>query len=358
MPVEKNQSASVSALDRFCRQILRAINTDGASTDATTRAMMHGSVHGVDSHGIRLLGHYVKAFEGGRLNKSPTLEIRQVRSGTLVLNADNAQGAVATYAAVEHATKTAKQTGISAVSIQNTSHFGSAGAFAKAGADVGMITLVFGNSDSFVRLFDGAEPFHGTNPISVAVPSGQENPWLLDMATSSVPFNRVELHRSLNRNLPSDVASDHNGEATMDPFATEMLAPLGGADFGFKGAALAGMADIFSAILSGMKVSSDIAPMVGPDFTEPREMGAFVIVIDPAAFIAAPLVQIGMIHYLTELRGSKPRAGQQVMAPGDREWARAAQRHKEGITLDPITVSNFTNLSKTYKIPTPWAANQ
>ena len=355
MQSKKSQSASVSALDRFCRQILCAIDADDASTDAATRAMMHGSIHGVDSHGIRLLAHYVKAFEGGRLNKNPILKIRQVRSGTLVLEADNAQGAVATFAAVDHASKTAKETGIAAVSIQNTSHFGPAGAFAKTGADAGMITMVFGNSDSFVRLFDGAEPFHGTNPISVAVPSGQHNPWLLDMATSSVPFNRVELHRSLDRNLPSDVASDHTGTATTDPFATEMLAPLGGADFGFKGAALGGVADIFSAVLSGMKVSPDIAPMAGPNFSQAREMGAFVIVIDPAAFIAASLVQAGMIHYLTQLRGSKPRAGQQVMAPGDREWARAEQRRKDGIPLDPITVSNFTKLSKTYKIPAPWA---
>lgn len=218
-----------------------------------------------------------------------------------------------------------------------------------------MITMVFGNSDSFVRLFDGAEPFHGTNPISVAVPSGQHNPWLLDMATSSVPFNRVELHRSLGCNLPSDVASDHTGMATTDPFATEMLAPLGGADFGFKGAALGGVADIFSAVLSGMKVSPDIAPMAGPNFSRAREMGAIVIVIDPAAFIAASLVQAGMIHYLTQLRGSKPRSGQQVMAPGDREWATAEQRRKDGIPLDPITVSNFTELSETYNVPAPWA---
>ena len=74
-----------------------------------------------------------------------------------------------------------------------------------------------------MRLFDGAEPFHGTNPISVAVPSGQDDPWLLDMATSSVPFNRVELHRSLQRDLAKGVASDSDGRDTTDPFSAEML---------------------------------------------------------------------------------------------------------------------------------------
>tara|TARA_B110000483_G_scaffold237318_1_gene311886 strand:- start:155 stop:1228 length:1074 start_codon:yes stop_codon:yes gene_type:complete len=350
----KDIHAQVGSLDSFSRQVFQNAGVDTLSSDAATRAMLHGSIHGVDSHGIRLLAHYVKAFQGGRLNKRPKVTIIQERSGTAVLDADNAHGAVGAFAAIEHAIGNAKAAGIAAVAIQNTSHFGPAGAFSKAAADAGMIALVFGNSDSFVRLFDGAEPFHGTNPISVAVPSGQDDPWLLDMATSSVPFNRVELHRSLQRDLAKGVASDSNGRDTTDPFSAEMLAPVGGSDFGFKGAALGGVAEIFSAVLTGMKLSPDIAPMVGPDFLHAREMGAFVIVMDPVAFVAAPLIEAGMTRYLSLLRGSKPRAGQRVMAPGDREWARAAQRQVQGIPLDPVTVANFSQLAEDYKVKLPW----
>ena len=350
----KNIHAPVGSIDRFSRQIFQNAGVDSRSSDAATRAMLHGSIHGVDSHGIRLLAHYVKAFQGGRLNKQPKITITQKRSGTTVLDADNAHGAVGAFAAIEHAIGNAQVAGIAAVAIQNTSHFGAAGAFSKAAADAGMIDLVFGNPDGFVRLFDGAEPFHGTNPISVAVPSGQGNPWLLDMATSSVPFNRVELHQSLQRDLPRGVASDSDGGDTTDPFCAEMLAPLGGSDFGFKGAALGGVAEIFSAVLTGMKLSPDIAPMAGPDFLRAREMGAFVIVMDPVAFVAEPLVEAGMTRYLALLRGSKPRAGQSVMAPGDREWARAAHRQVKGIPLDPITVTNFSQLAEDYKVKLPW----
>ena len=350
----KDIHAQVGSLDSFSRQVFQNAGVDTLSSDAATRAMLHGSIHGVDSHGIRLLAHYVKAFQGGRLNKRPKVTIIQERSGTAVLDADNAHGAVGAFAAIEHAIGNAKAAGIAAVAIQNTSHFGPAGAFSKAAADAGMIALVFGNSDSFVRLFDGAEPFHGTNPISVAMPSGQDDPRLLDMATSSVPFNRVELHRSLQRDLAKGVASDSNGRDTTDPFSAEMLAPVGGSDFGFKGAALGGVAEIFSAVLTGMKLSPDIAPMVGPDFLHAREMGAFVIVMDPVAFVAAPLIEAGMTRYLSLLRGSKPRAGQRVMAPGDREWARAAQRQVQGIPLDPVTVANFSQLAEDYKVKLPW----
>ena len=61
----------------------------------------------------------------------------------------------------------------------------------------------------------------------MAVPSGEQDPWLFDMATSSVPFNRVELFRSLDQNLPQDVASDESGNSTQDPHIAEMLDPLG-----------------------------------------------------------------------------------------------------------------------------------
>ena len=94
--------------------------------------------------------------------------------------------------------------------------------------------------------------------------------------------------------------------------------------------------------------------MVGPDFLHAREMGAFVIVMDPVAFVAAPLIEAGMTRYLSLLRGSKPRAGQRVMAPGDREWARAAQRQVQGIPLDPVTVANFSQLAEDYKVKLPW----
>ena len=134
-----------------------------------------------------------------------------------------------------------------------------------------------------------------------------------------------------------------------------MLTPLGGTDFGFKGAGLGGVAEIFSAALSGMKLSPDIAPMVGPDFAQARGLGAFVIVIDPSGFVAAPLVQAGMLRYLTLLRNSKPRDGQRVMAPGDREWETALKRRKEGIPLDPITVAKFTDLAVKYKVSVPWS---
>lgn len=346
------KAIDVEDLARFCNSALTRAGADTETARDCTASMMHGSVHGVDSHGVRLLPHYVKVLQSGRVNPAPRLSFTRTRAGSGMLQADNAQGARATYAAMDHACDLASEAGVGAVGITQSSHFGPAGAYALQAARRGMLALVTCNSDSFVRLHDGAERFHGTNPLALACPA-PENPWLLDMATSAVPFNRVELYRSTDTTLPEGVASDAAGRDTTDPHLAEMLAPLGGV-FGFKGAGLGGVAEVLSAVLTGMKLSPEVAPMMGPDFTTPRGMGAFVMALDPDAFAGSDIVQAGITRYLGLLRASPARPGTSVMAPGDREWAVARARREQGIELDPVTAAGFAELSRAFGI-TPLA---
>lgn len=345
--------ADLEKLSGFCEAILRAAGANAPSAAAAARAMLHASSLGVDSHGVRLLPHYDMVFRGGRLNGAPQLTFERKRAGTGLLYADNAHGALAAYTAADHACDLAREAGIGAVGIGGTSHFGAAGAYALAMAEAGMIGIVMCHSDSFVRLHGGAERFHGTNPIAAAVPTGEGNPWLLDMATSAVPYNRVQLYKSLGLALPENTASDETGIDTRDAHTVEMLAPLGG-EFGFKGAGLAGLVEIFSGLLTGMQISPEILPMGGPDISTPRDMGAFVICIDPDGFVGRGFLLAGMDRYLTALRGSLPRAGVKVMAPGDREWAEAENRRKAGVPLDPETATAFARLADNAGIAMPF----
>ena len=345
-------SASLASLERFCRVVLAAAGADSATADAATRAMLHGSRLGVDSHGVRLLHHYVTGILGGRLNARPALRFSGGLAAVATLDADNAHGALATYAAMDHAVGLAEKFGIGAVGICNSSHFGPAGAYALAAAEKGCLGLAVCNTDKAVRLHDGAARFHGTNPIAFAAPAAGGPPWLLDMATSAIPFNRVQLFRSLRRTLPEAVASAMDGQDTRDPDLAEMLAPLGG-EFGFKGAGLAGLVEILSAVMTGMKLSFDIAAMGGPDFATPRTMGAFVLALRADAFVDRDAFDRGMAHYLAALRGSPARGQAAVMAPGDREWAEAGRREAAGVPLDPVTVTQFRELGERFGIMPP-----
>jgi LDH2 family malate/lactate/ureidoglycolate dehydrogenase len=272
---------------------------------------------------------------------------------TATLDADHGHGAYAAYLAMDHAVQLASSAGIGAVGIRNSSHFGPAGAFALSAAERGLIGVAMCNTDSFVRLHDGASRFHGTNPIACAVPLAGDRPWLLDMATSAIPYNRVMLYRSLGFPLPEAVASTESGADTTSADEVEMLAPLGAA-FGFKGAGLAGLAEIFSAVITGMRLSFDILPMAGPDLSTPRAMGAFVLAIRPDAFVDRAEFDAGMQRYVGNLRGSPARAGQTVLAPGDREWAEADRRDDAGAPLDPGTLAEFHALAERFGLEATW----
>ena len=319
---------------------LREAGASEASLEAATRAMLHASMVGVDSHGVRLTEHYCNMLAGGRLNKDPQLKVDIRAAGSAMVDGDDGLGHYAAYKAVEVGIGLARTAGVGAVGIAHSSHLGAAGAYALAGAEQGFVTFATTNTDSMVALFDGAARFHGTNPLAFAAPVPDSRPWLLDMATSSIPMNRVLLHRSLGLELPAGVAADEHGGATTNPHAAEMLLPLGGAEYGYKGAALAGVATLFSALLTGTTLDSDFIPMYGgDDISTPRNMGHFVVVIDPDKFVGRELFGTMITRYLASLRSAPVRPGaERVMAPGDREWEEMARRQADGVPVDPDTV--------------------
>ena len=338
-------------MERFCRAALDRVGADGPTAAAVVRALSHASALGVDSHGYRLLPHYLEGLSRGRLNPAPRPRLVARRGGAAVLDADNAHGARAGFMAVDEAVALAREHGIGAVAIRNSSHFGAAGAYAMAIAEAGMMGLAFCNSDSFVRLHGGAMRFHGTNPIAAAAPSEGARPWLLDMATSAIPFNRVLLARALGDDLAREVAADAEGRFVTDPLQAEMLAPLGGALFGYKGAGLAGLAEIFSTAFSDAPLSTELPPMISDDMETPRRLGAFVLALDPAAFGGAGVFRAVVSRYLAAVRGSRRAGADHVLAAGDREWQEEARRRTQGIVLDRDTVSALNSFAAERSLP-------
>ncbi|MGH6861347.1 MAG: Ldh family oxidoreductase [Phyllobacterium sp.] len=310
----------------------------GDAVQATTRALMHASRLGVDSHGARLIAHYCRVLRGGRVNRRPHIGVRRTGPATGIVDGDDGLGHFTAYRAAGLAVDIARESGIGAVGAIRSSHLGAAGAYALAIAEAGMIGFATTNTDAVVTLFDGAKPFHGTNPLAFSAPVAGGKPWLLDMATSSIPLNRVLLYGSLGKQLPEGVAADAQGKPISNAAEADMLLPLGGAGYGFKGAGLAGVATLLSSVLTGTTLDPDFIPMVGEgDMSTPRNMGHFFLAIDPARFAGADIFAAGMGAYLDQLRAIPAVEGGRVMAPGDREWAVEEQRLRDGIPLDPDT---------------------
>ncbi|MGQ4879954.1 Ldh family oxidoreductase [Billgrantia sp. LNSP4103-1] len=333
-------------LERFMRDALARAGADAASAHAVTRALVTASRMGTDSHGLRLLPHYIRALQGGRITGAPEMRFERRLPATGYLDADNGFGHLAGYTAMTHAVEMAQEVGVGAVAVGHSSHFGAAGCYALAAAERGLVGLAFCNSDPFVLLHGGSRPFHGTNPIAFSAPVSGGLPYLLDMATSSIPWNRVQQFGAIGRELPDQVAADREGRVTRTPAKVAALLPLGGGDFGFKGAGLGGMVEVLSSTLAGMVNGFRLLPMGGPDMATPRGVGHFFLALRPDAFAPGDPYPERMRDYLADLRGQPGRENATVMAPGDREWACQSRRDVEGIPLDSANQAAYCELAK------------
>lgn len=302
----------------FSQTVLASAGADKESAEATSYALLHASLHGVDSHGFRLLPFYAECLQTGLVKGAPEIRVNQQGRAAVVVDADGGLGHLPSYRAMDEACALARDCGIGMACVVNSTHFGAAGAYALAAADAGFIGFITCNSGAFVIPHGGARPIHGTSPIALAAPRPDGDPFLLDMATSSFAWNRVLRFRSEGVTLPEGVAIDAEGHFTRDPHAARALAPLGGADFGFKGAALAGLADVLGGALTGMRLSTDQDGLALGD----TKLGHFVMAIDPSTFVAEAIFGERMATYLDSFKrepGTMPAGGPEWIARRDRE---------------------------------------
>ena len=251
----------------------------------------------------------------------------------------------------------AAEAGIAAVSVGRSSHHGATGVYTLAAAKAGFAAIGMTHADRLVVPDGGVAAFFGTNPLSFAVPAPGEAPVLLDMATSCIPFNRVNLRRATGTLLPPDTAVDAAGVTTRDPAAAVALRPLGGEGFGYKGAGLAGMVDILCSAFTGMGHGATFPSMGGPDFGEPIPLGHFFLILNPATFQALAAFDARVGAFLADLRGQPALPGQTVMAPGDIEKAEAERRARAGIPVDRTTWAALAAAAGRYGVAVPPASD-
>jgi ureidoglycolate dehydrogenase (NAD+) len=319
-----SRSIQPDALAAFSNAVLAATGASAESAEAATWAMLHASLHGVESHGIRLLPWYADCLRTGIAKTNPHVTVTHKRRAAALVDADDGLGHIAMYRAMDEACALARDCGIGMASVINSTHFGAAGAYTLAAADAGFIGMVASNSGAFVVPHGGSKPIHGTSPLSLSAPNPGGEPFLLDMATSAIPWNKVLRFRTEGLELPPGVAVDATGAFVTDPHEAVALAPVGGPDFGYKGAALAGMAEVLGGMLSGMRLSADQHGLALGD----TKVGHFVMAIDPTLFMTLEAFGARVETYIGNFRDQPG-----TYAAGGPEWECRRLRERNGIPL-------------------------
>ena len=345
--------ATAEDLTAYVGSLVAAAGADAPSAAAVARAVVDASSRGVDTHGVRLVPWYINMVEGGRINRTPDVTFTRKSAGVGHVDSDDGFGHRASFLAVEEGCRLARESGVGVVTVGRSTHHGATGVYTLAAARNGFAAIGMTHADSAVVPHGGSRAFYGTNPLSFAVPVLDAEPMLLDMATSSIPFNRVHLRRATGTPLPPEVAVDAAGETTVDPFAAAALHPLGGSAFGYKGAGLAAMIDILCSAFTGMGHGATHAPLGGPDYSQPIRLGHFFMVFDPATFQTPDAFGDRISSFLGDLRSAPARPGQRVMAPGDPEIAEAERRRRDGIPVDRVTWQGLADAAARLGVPVP-----
>lgn len=307
------------------------------------------SLRGVDSHGVRLIPHYLRATVLGRINKSPKFTFKKTAASTGIVDADHGWGIAAGTFAMEKAITLAKRSGIGAVAVKNSSHFGAAALYGIRAARAGMIGMAFTHVESLVFPFRGKKPYLGTNPICFCAPVAGEDPFCLDMATSQIPWNKVMMYRGTKQQLEPGWAGDRQGKPTTDPDTAIGLLPIGL----YKGYGLALMVEILCSMLSGMAFGSHIKFMFPLD-GEKRKLGHFFMAIDISSFTPLATFKRRMKQLLDELR-AVPSITKDfpVLVAGDPEKTQYNFRSKKGIPLAQTEIESFRMIANELGVAVP-----
>ena len=284
---------------------------------------LDADLRGVPSHGLLRLNRFVERLAAGLIDPNASGTQEWHGSSYLVVDGDNGLGPVVANAALDLVTARARETGIALAAIRNSQHLGMLAWYAERIARGGQAAIVLSTSEALVHPWGGRHAMLGTNPISIAVPTGEADPFVMDTATGRVSMGEIHDHANRGEPIPPNWALDAEGNPTTDPQAAKAgaIAPFGDA----KGYALGLAFELLVSALSGAALGTDVHGTL--DAVHPCNKGDVFIVID------GPKAK-GLSAYLDLIRRAEPASGfERVLVPGERGRATRAERIRSGIPI-------------------------
>ena len=289
----------------------------------TADALVAADLEGVASHGVMLVPMYLGRLRAGGVSPTARPTIVEDLGGLVVMSAGNGLGQVSSLDATELAIARARAHGVAAVAVRDAFHFGAAAYWARRFAQAGMIGFAFSNTRPLMPAPGGAERVVGNNPLSIAFPSADGRPLVVDMATSATAMGRIRLADAQGRPIPEGWATDAQGRPTTS--AADAIAGMLLPAAGPKGFGLAVAIDLLCGALSGGGLGAGVQPLYGSPGTPYNCAHAFVA-IDAARTGGGTGIAARVTAFADAIRHSRHADGvATIHAPGDLERARRAE---------------------------------
>ncbi len=346
MAGETGTTVQANALCAFCVRVFEKLDVPTPEAEITADVLVAANLRGIDSHGVARLRRYVKGLQDGVMLARPQEKIVGETATTALIDAGAGLGQPVSYRAMNLAIEKALDYGSGFTTVRNSNHYGIAGYYAMMALEHDMIGISMTNAAVLVVPTFGRDAMLGTNPIAVAAPAGHERPFVLDMATSTVPRGKLEVYNRQEKPLPLGWATDETGTPTadaarvLDNFTARRgggLLPLGGAGelfSGYKGYGMALLVDILCGVLPGAGYANNIYLKTPEGKPLPADVGHFFGAISVEAFRPLDEFKATMDDIIRRMKATpKAKDAERIYIHGEKEYEETERRAQGGIPL-------------------------
>jgi len=351
-------------LKNFMTDAFVAYGVPRADAGICTDVLLESDRRGINSHGCnRFKPIYIDRIVKGTLLPVTNIEILKETPTTVVMDAHDGMGMVASHKMMELLIEKAKTFGMAGGAIRNSTHYGIAGYWAGMASDAGLIGITGTNARPSIAPTFGVENMMGTNPLTFSLPTDEEFPFCIDCATSIYQRGKIEYYARSGQPTPAGAVISRDGSVMTDSQAildalvegTAALAPLGGAGeetAGYKGYGYAAVVEILSAALAGgnfMKALTGVDENGGPKM---YGLGHFFFVINPENFMGLDTFRKTAGDICRALRASQKAPGQsRIYTAGEKEYLAWLERKDKGVPVNESVMRDLVAVRDAKGLP-------
>ena len=331
-------------LEEFTAAAMMALGLPSEDAAAVATLMVEADMQGSDGHGVIRLAPYAKRILAGGINLKPNIKVVQERTAMALVDGDNGMGHLVMKKTTELAIHKARTAGIAWVGSRLSNHAGPASLYARMALQHDMIGLYFavGNANHLPP-WGGLDMLLSTNPIAAAIPTLNEVPVVLDMATTVAAYGKVKAKAQRGEMMPEGWMIDRQGKPLLDPTKSEegFLLPIGG----YKGYGLSLIVGILAGTLNGAAMGRQVIDF-NKDFSTTTNTGQAIAIIDPSAFGDITEFKQNVDTLVRELRGSERMPGvDRIWLPGEQSHEKRLSNEAHGIVLAPSLMKQLNDLA-------------
>ena len=351
-------------MDAFMIDVFKAYGVPEEDAKICSDVLLESDRRGIESHGCnRFKPIYIDRIVNGTLLPETKMDIVKDTPTTVVMDANNGMGMVASYHMMEMLIEKAAKYGMAGGAVYNSTHYGIAGYWTTMAEKAGMIGITGTNARPSVAPTWGVEPMMGTNPLTFTMPTDEEFPFNFDCATSTIQNGKIEFYARSGKPTPEGLVVTKDGGTMSDSaqILKEMragncallsLGGLGEATGGYKGYGFTTIVEILSAALAGGPFMKDLSGKAADGSNQMYRLGHFFFVINPEFFMGLDTFKKTAGGICRGLRDSEKAPGaERIYTAGEKEWLAWQERKDKGVPVGETIQKEIIEIRDKLNLP-------